>query len=185
MRLVPDQNSPCPCCCLAKIFQETGLGQDHADIRHDRFGEDTSHVTRSKRYIERRAIVEFDGRSRRRDVVHLPNQAAPCFRHAVAQIDEHVIHGAMIAAIEDQYPAAARQFAAPAYHRPVGLGCGRRHLPERQSEPPGKQCADLIRFFRRQHGADSNRCLACNRGSHRRRRMTEHGCGVAEAEIVK
>jgi hypothetical protein len=80
------------------------------------------------------------------------------------------------------FPAGDRP--RPAQHEPVGVGRGRRHLPERQLEALGQQLADNGGVGARQHGGQAALGLAAHHLGDRLGRMAEHGAGIAQAEVV-
>jgi hypothetical protein len=57
------------------------------------------------------------------------DQAVALLRLAVDEVDEYVVHGAVIAAVEDHDVAAPGRGARPAQREAVGVARGHRELP--------------------------------------------------------
>jgi len=162
---------------------EAGLGQHHADVGHHRLGQHAGHVARCQRGLQRGQVVELHHAGGGGQVLHLAQQAVALLGAAVHQIDEHVIHRAVVAAIEDQQGLAAGDGAQPAQHEAVGVGGRHRELPHRQAEVRGQLLAHHGRVFARQHRGEPAPGLRGQRGGHGGRRVAEHGAGVPQAEV--
>ena len=121
----------------AQFLQKPRCIAHHADIGHQRFGQYASNVATAQSSGERVHIVKLDCNRRRQQILHLPDQAWPVDCTAIAQVDEHIINRAMIAAVEDQNLVAPSNPATPANNGSVCFACCRRHLPLRQSEHVG------------------------------------------------
>ena len=160
-----------------------GLGQHHADVGQRRLGQHASDVAAGQRGFECGEVVELDDHGVRGEVVDLAEQAVALGGPARDQVDEHVVDGAVVAAVEDDQLAPPAGRAQPAQHEPVGIGGRRRELPERQPEALGQQLTDHGRVFAGQHRGQAARGLARHRLNHRCRRVAEHRAGVAEAEV--
>ena len=184
VRFVPNQQRAMARASFAQRFQIARLGQDHADIGHRRFGQHAGHIAFGQRRFERSQIVEFDHHGVLAQIVNLPDQATPQFRHAITQIDKHIIDRAVIAAVEHQHLVAPGDPPAPADHRTVGLAGARRDLPERQFEACRQFIRHHHRIFGGQHESQPARGLPRDCRGDRGGRMAEHRSGVAQAEIV-
>ena len=115
--------------------------------------------------------------------MNLADQTVALLRLAVDQIDEDVVHGAVIAAVENHDLLAPGRRARPAQHEAVGVARGHRELPVRQPETAREFFADPRGVFARQHGRQTALRLRGERSCDGRRRMAEHRAGVAEAEV--
>ena len=54
---------------IAQSFVETVIGQNHADIGHDGFGQNTSHITGCQGGFQSRNIIELDNFGQFREVM--------------------------------------------------------------------------------------------------------------------
>lgn len=74
-----------------RALPEAGLGQDHADVGHHRFGQHAGHIAQRQRGLQCGEVVEFDDARGGGQTVHLAQQAVALHGAAVGEIDEHVI----------------------------------------------------------------------------------------------
>ena len=159
------------------------VGQHHADVRHHRLGQHAGDVAGRQRGLQSSQVVEFDHPGGRGEVLHLPEQAGALHGPALDQVDEHIVDGAVVAAVEDQQHAPAGGGTQPAQHETVGIGGGHCELPLWQAEAIGQQLRHHGGVFAGQHGGQAACRLGLQGRGHRGRRMPEHGSRVAEAEI--
>jgi len=136
-----------------------------------------------QRRFERVQIVEFDDARVREQVVRLPEQAVALHGAAVDEIDEDVVDGAVIAAVEHDDRVAARRGARPAQHEAVRVARAQRELPERQAEPARELARHPRGVLARQHRRVAARRLLGERACDRLGRMAEHRARIAETEV--
>ena len=168
---------------LLRLVPETGFGQDHADVGHDRLGQHAGHIACRQRRVQGGEVVELHHDRVFGQVVHLPEQAVALHRLAVYQVDEHVFDGAVVTAVEDQDLPAAGGGADPAHDVAVGVGRAHGELPLRQAKALCQQLAHHGGVLGREHGGVAPCGLPDQGGRHRRRRVPEHGAGVAQTEV--
>ena len=181
--LVDDQERTVLAGQLAAFLHEARVGQDHADIGHGRLAQQGADVALGQRRFQRLDVVERDGAAVFGQVVGLADQAGAVHGLAVAAAHHHVVHGAVVAAVEHQQGLAPGHRAGPAQHVAVGVGGGGGDLPERQAEARGQQFAADHGVFARQHGGQAVVGLLGDGLGDRVRRVAKHGAGVAQAEV--
>ena len=183
MRFIDDEDGAGLAGQIAQGLVEAVIGQHHADIGHDRFGEDAGDIARGECCFERRNIVELDDLGDRGQVMRLADQRRIGLRLAVLQLHIGFIDRTVIAAVEDEDLVAAGDGATPAQDRPVGIGGRCRHLPEGQAEALFQQAADHRGIGRGQHGGEAVGTRLRQNFGDRRRAVAEHRARVAQAEI--
>ncbi|ABA52578.1 hypothetical protein BURPS1710b_A1291 [Burkholderia pseudomallei 1710b] len=167
----------------ARFAPEAGVGQHHADVRQRRLGEHACDLAVLQRGFERGEIVEFDDARVCRQIVRLAEQAVALHRPAVCEIDEHVVDGAVIAAVEHDDVLAARGRARPAQHEAVRVARAQRELPVRQPEAARELRRDPRGVLARQHRRVAARRLLGERACDGLGRVAEHRARVAQAEV--
>ena len=140
---------------LAAFLHKARLGQDHADVGHRRLAEQGAHIAFSQRGFQGGHIVERDRAAVLGQVIGLANQAGARHGFAVDAAHHHVIHRAVVAAVEHQQGFALGNGAGPAQHIAIRICCCGGHLPERQAEARGQQLAADHRVLARQHGGQA------------------------------
>ena len=148
-----------------------------------RFGDDARNVAVREGRPQRLEVVELDDSRQLRQVGDLAQQAGAVDDAAVDQPHEGFVHGAVVAAVEDEDLRPAGHGPRDAQGEAIGVGGRRGDLPVRQAEALGQQAADFDRILGRQHVGQALAGLARHGLGHGRRRMAEHRTGVAEAEI--
>ena len=101
VRLVDDQQRAIFAGQFAQCRVIAVVGQHHAHVGHDRFGQHASHIAIGQRRLERRNVVELDDLGELREVAHLADQGGVGVGRAA--VDGHVglIDRAVVAVIED------------------------------------------------------------------------------------
>ena len=183
MRLVDDQQRAVLAGEVAQCRVIAIIRQHHADVGHDRLGQHAGDVPVRQRFLQCGDIVELDHLGELREVAHLADEGRIGMGRAA--VDGHVclIHRAMVAVVEDEDFLAASDGAAPLDDGAVGVRRGRRHLPAREPEAVFQQLADDRCIGRGHHGGEAVSSFALQGLHHGRRRVAEHGAGVAKAKI--
>jgi hypothetical protein len=96
---------------------------------------------------------------------------------------QRLVDRAVVTTIEYQDARPPGDGARPAQRGAVRVGGGLRHLPERQAEQVREFLTHACGTLRGQHGRDARGARPGQRAGDGRRRVTEHGAGVAQAEI--
>ena len=183
--LVPDQQTAVQAGQPPQFLQIAGQGLHHPNIGHHRFGKNAGDIGSCQRGRQRVDIVELHHHGRLADIMDLPDQALPRFGQSIPQIDKHIVNRPVIATVEHQDFAAARDLTRPTDHRAIGFARRGGHLPIGQAKPLRQQCADMPGFGRREHIAKAKPRLLTDRRRQRGGRMAEHRGGVGEAEIIQ
>ena len=169
---------------LAHAVVVAGFGQDDADVRQRRFHQEGRDVAVGERGVERVEVVErHDPSGQRRIDLRSDRTRAGDDVSRRVEHGERLVHGAVVAPVHHADLRATGEVAGEAQHEAVGVGRRHRHLPVRESEPPGELAGDPRRVGGRQHGGDAALGLAGDRLGHLGECVPGHRAGVAEAEV--
>ena len=114
-------------------LQETRQRRHQAAVGQRGLGQHRRDVAAGQRRLDRRSIVERHDDGADRQILHLAEQAGAGERApVVGAVDQRVVDGAVIAALEDQQLRPPGDRARPAQHEAVGVGRAQRDLPARQ-----------------------------------------------------
>jgi hypothetical protein len=134
VRLVDDQDRTVLTGEGAQRIVETGIGEHYPYVRHRWFGEDAGHVTLREGRLERRPVVELYDAGRTPRLDRRPYVPLTCDDAAVLQGGESLVHGAVVAPVEDQDSGAAGDLTRESDREPVRVRGAQGHLPEREPE---------------------------------------------------
>ena len=168
---------------LAERVVEAGVGRDDADVGERGLREHAGDVAGRERGLERVDVVELDDLGGDRRVDRRSDVAGPRLHPTVIEDPERLVDGAVVAPVEDEDLVAPGRVPREPQHEPVGVGRRHRDLPERQAETLPQLLADGDRVFGGEHGRDPASRLPRDGVDGRRRRVTGHRAGVAEAEV--
>ena len=103
---------------LAQRVVVAGLGQDDADVRQRRLGEDAGDVAVGELALERLDVVELDDPGRL-VAGSTGGPTLPCARRRTVRLErgERLVDGAVVAAVEDEDLRPAGELAARAGSR--------------------------------------------------------------------
>ena len=121
MGFIDDQQGSGAAGDFAQRRVEALVGQNHADIGHDGFGQNAGHIAGCKGCFKGRDIIELDDLGQLSEIIGFADEGAVGFRLAMVEVHIGFIHGAMVAMVEDEDFLAAGYGAAPAQHRAVGV----------------------------------------------------------------
>ncbi len=109
---------------IAQPWWKPGAGRTMQEFVITEAGQDRRDVTACQRRLDAGKIIEFTRNRQRRKVRDLPDKPGARARRAFVQLHYRVVDGAVIAAVEDQNPGAARHRAGHAQRKPVGVRRG-------------------------------------------------------------
>jgi hypothetical protein len=101
----------------------------------------------------------------------------------VAQRCERLVHGAVVAPVEDEDLGSSRDRPRETKREAVGVGRCERHLPIGQPKTTLKLLAHPKRVFGGQHERDASASAIDDGIDRRLRRVARHGARVAEAQV--
>ena len=168
----------------AQPVVEPGIGQDHARVGHDGFGQDGGNLAGGEGRLNSGEVVEFHASGQLAKVGDLTHQALPIGGLAVGEFHHRIVNRAVVAAVEHKDLGPPGDGAGDADGKAVGIGCRGGDLPAEGAEGVLQEAASLKRVFGRQHIGQAARRLMAHGARHRLGRMAEHRAGVAKAEIV-
>ena len=180
---IDDQQAAIAARQFAALLHKAVCGQDHADIGHRRFAQQRADIALRQRRLKRVDVIERDRPAIPGQVIGLADQPGTMHRGALAIAHHHVIHGAVVAAVEHQQCLALGDRPRPAHHVAVGIGGRGGHLPIRQAKALGKQLAADHCIFAGEHRGQASVGLFDHGAGNRLGRMPEHAAGIAQAKI--
>src|SRR5690606_33878838 len=148
-------------------------------------GDDAGYVAVFERRLQGADVVELDDLRTLRKVSELAGESGAVHRPAVFQSHHRLVHGAMIAAVEDKNLIASGHCARDPQRKPVGAGGGCGYLPERKAETRSQQVAEHQRIFGGEYVGKAASRLSADGARHRWWRVAEHRAGIAQAEVVE
>ena len=152
MRLVDDEECSRPSGELPKRLMEALVGQHDPDVRQGRLREHACDIAGSECLLERLDVVELDDLRRGGGIDGRTDVAGASADHPIgAERREGLVHGAVVAVVEDEDLPALGDLSREADDEPVGVRGRDRELPVRQAEPPSELLTNRDRILRRKH----------------------------------
>ena len=184
MRLVDGEQRTVPARQFPQGLVEARRGQHHAAVGHHRFGQYAGIFAGGQGRFQRGEVVEGDASTVQSKICCLAHEPGTIGHLAVCFETHHrVLDLPVVAVVEHQHAFAPGDGTGPTKYATVGVAGRHGDLPPRQAEAGSKQRAHFRGDCTGQHGSQPLGHLRLQGSHHRWRRMTEHGAGVAEAEV--